>query len=230
MKRLYPLLLAATALIITGCPSFTTLHTATPVEKGTAEITGAAGLSGASGNFFNALGAANTDGGVNFNGALPYIGEIHGRYGVSDNLGIGGRVSSFGMFGVDANIAPVNTDAFAFSLNPAVTVVPLGLFTYGTVEGNALVDIVKSDSVTVTMGAKGGGIWATAADSSGITPYVGPTVGAEFWVNKRVAIAPWFDGVWLTDTLGNSNVFTYFAMLGIKAKVGSLPGDSSVEE
>jgi hypothetical protein len=228
MKRLYPLLLAATALIITGCPSFTTLHTATPVEKGTAEVTGAAGLLGARGNFFGSIGGSTQD--VNIGGVLPYIGEIHGRYGVSDNLGIGGRISTYGMIGFDANIAPINTDAFALSLNPAVTVVPLGAITYGTVEGNALVDIVKTESVTLTLGAKGGGIWGTAGDNAGITPYLGPTAGAEFWVNKRVAVAPWFDGVWLTDTLGNSNTFVYFAMLGIKAKVGSLPGDSSVEE
>lgn len=226
MKRLCLMSLAIIPLLLAGCPSFTTLHTATPVEKGTAEVTGAAGVLGSTGTFFGTVAPDGSDSnGTSIGGAIPYIGEVHGRYGVSKNLGLGARLSSYGMFGIDANIAPINTDAFALSINPAVTLIPLGVATYGSVESNILFDVVKTENTTLTLGAKPGGFWATAAGEGGFSPYVGGTAGVKFWVNDRVAISPWFDGVYFTDTAGTANVFTYFAMLGITARVGSPPGE-----
>jgi len=226
MKRLCLISLAIIPLLLAGCPSFTTLHTATPVEKGTAEVTGAAGVLGANGDFFAAaVPGGDTSGSTNIGGAIPYIGEVHGRYGVSENLGLGAKLSSYGMFGIDANIAPINTDAFALSINPAVTLIPAGFATYGNTEANILFDVVKTESTTFTLGAKPGGIWATGGGEGGFSPYVGGTAGVKFWVNDRVAISPWFDGVYFIDTAGTGNVFAYFAMLGITARVGSPPGE-----
>ena len=133
-----------------GCASYSTAHTATPIEKGQVETSVRAsyyGLQAGSGN----TGALR--------GGLPSF-EFAGRYGVSKNVDVGAKVFPIGI-GLDANIAVINQEAFAFSVNPAVSYVSIGNAGgtgggYGMAFTNLLADVVKTENFTLTTGLKPG--------------------------------------------------------------------------
>lgn len=222
MKRLLPVCLAIAALLFTGCPSFGTMHTATPVEQGAVELGGSAGVGSLGGAISTGVGSDSASASVIF----PYPPQFDIRYGVSDHVGIGGALGLYGSLAADVNLAPINTSNFALSFNPTVSLIPFG-GAYGSSHVNILADVVKSDAATLTIGAKPGGFYGSyggtgsgPGPTSGFLPYMGGTAGVKINASDTVALYPWFDGVYLLDTGPDVSAFTWSLFLGVRAKLG----------
>jgi hypothetical protein len=118
MKKVLPLL-PVLALLLAGCPSFSTMGTARTLPKG-------------KGQFFIAPGATvlqdfqRRDDGSYESFGLPSI-EFGGRYGVTDRVELGGKVWMIGME-IDSKFALVRSDSpdagVDVALAPAVSVYP----------------------------------------------------------------------------------------------------------
>jgi hypothetical protein len=202
----------------TGCLSYSSVHTATPLEKGEVSVKGAGGYQSYEVPFSN---DPSTD---NFN--VPAT-EFHGRVGLGNNMEIGGKLYFFGG-GLDFNYAPINTADFALSLNPAVaySTVTFGggpdtsSVGWGTGVVNILADVVKTENVTFTVGAKPGAIHIRVDEDSITTPALGGTAGFEFRVGDRITIQPWFDSLYNFDT----DTFFFNGLLGFGAKFDGMGG------
>jgi hypothetical protein len=176
-------------IVSTGCFSYTTGHTATPVEKGRGNISARAGYTGV------------TSSGDVPGGNVPYF-EFAGRYGISDNVGIGAKLYPIGV-GLDLNVAAVNSESFALSINPAFSFVTTGSIggqgsaTYGTALANVLTDVVKTENFILTLGLKPGILYAfsnvSGITGQGVNFALGGTIGAKIWASDSFAIMPWID-------------------------------------
>lgn len=195
-----------------GCASYSTAHTATPIEKGQVETSVRASYYG--------LNAGAGGQGV-LRGGLPSF-EFAGRYGVSKNVDVGAKVFPVGV-GLDANIAVINQEAFAFSVNPAVSYVGLGSAGgngagYGMAFTNLLADVVKTESFTLTTGLKPGLFYAYGSAQGqfgGSARFgLGGTLGAKIWASDNLAFTPWIDVV-APVGMQNSSLIFYNGMLGV---------------
>ena len=192
MKRLLYVSLFALLVPLSGCFSYTTLHTATPVEKGTGQVNISAG-------FFGIGDGAS--GGV----ATVPAPEFAGRYGVADDMDLGIKLFFLGT-AFDFNWAVVNNENLAFALNPSVSVSSFSLgveggdrasLTYGTALMNLLLDVKPSEMVTLTIGAKPGWLYAVGSaggESNAATGFVaGGMAGLQVKLSDIFALMPSFD-------------------------------------
>ncbi len=161
---------------LTAC--YGTYHTATPIPKGNFELVAAPGvLMGFSSDRLN---------------PVPNL-ELGVRYGVNDHLDIGALSTIFGG-ALDLNVAIINEESFAFSINPAFAVIRIpAIFnsdpTFASLGSiGLLADVLKSESVIVTLGVKPG--FVTPVDEPDLTFTVSAVALAKFRIAKRFAIAP----------------------------------------
>ena len=198
--------------LFSGCASYSTAHTATPIEKGQVETSVRASYYGLQ------TGSSSTG---TLRGGLPSF-EFAGRYGISKNVDVGAKVFPVGI-GVDANIAVINQEAFAFSVNPAVSYVGLGSAQgtgagYGMAFTNLLADVVKTESFTLTTGLKPGLFYAYGSAQGqfgGAARFgLGGTLGAKIWAGENIAFTPWVDVVAPVGVQNGSLIF-YNGMLGV---------------
>ncbi|MFB6352333.1 MAG: hypothetical protein ABEN55_04715, partial [Bradymonadaceae bacterium] len=162
------------------------------------------------------LGVA-TSGDVAVKANLPTF-EIHGRYGLGNNMDLGAKIYPIGT-GIDFNYAIINNSNIAFSLNPSVAYVnlpsssavnsPSGL---ALTDLKVLVDFLKTDSVVLTAGAKGGGKLTMGGPTGGFQPTVGGTAGATFMLGDNFGLKPWFDGMYNID----NGIFSYNGFLAFE--------------
>lgn len=85
---------AAVLFLLTGCVSMSTMQTARTTEKGDIAGGGGIGLAG----YDN--GAVDTAGNSMGSISVPFI-ELYGRYGITDHLDIGAKLTIIGTFLVD---------------------------------------------------------------------------------------------------------------------------------
>jgi hypothetical protein len=183
------LLLSAAALLLSGCFSYSTLHTATPVEKGKVQINLAPA----------AFGVGTGDGPA----AIPQT-EVAGRYGLGNDMDFGIKLYFLGT-GFDFNWAVVNNDALAFALNPAVTFSSYSApingetagVTFGTALMNLLLDLKPSDMVTITVGVKPGWLYVLGS-AGGQTGFgtgfaAGGMLGLHVRLSENFALMPSID-------------------------------------
>lgn len=204
MKRFF--LISLLVAFASGCFSYTTLHTATPVEKGDLEVVVAP-------QAWGIRVGADVDGDTDSDGAGSLVlpaAEFEIRYGVSDAVDLGFRIFLLG-FGADVNYAVINQDNFAFSINPQFGITGLTSGEETAVLGSAflnlLFDVVKTDSIILTLAAKPGLLFAGVTGNdfagdfgTGFAPGAG--VLAKFRLTEGFAIAPGFDIIIPTDVDG----------------------------
>ncbi len=179
---------ATLSVVLSACPSLSTLHTAKPVEVGEIEVTVAPGLYGAG------LNDSSIGGGVI---ALPQT-ELQLRYGVDENMDIGIKYSNFVMFTFDFNWALINTDDFVLSVDPTFS----GLMLPST-SGSVylaylwlpiLMDVVNTDSFALTVGIKPGFITGGAGSDLGSVGSTGAmmgfSLGAKVMLTERFGLLP----------------------------------------
>ena len=193
MKRIViGLMLLAVGFMGAGCVSYTTLHTATPVETGETELGGSIGFYGAGTNVGAVVGGTDNDTGAGAAG-IPY-NEYEVRFGAAPNLDIGVKSNLMGI-GLDFNYALVNDSAFAFSLDPGVYFNGVGiLWGHGFV--NLLADVLKTERVTFSVGAKPGYWFAASAGATSPGFYAGGTATLRLDLNDKLALTPGFDIVY----------------------------------
>jgi len=119
MKKLLPLLPALALVLLTGCPSFSTMGTARTLPKGKSQ-------------FFIAPGGMvlkdfQTDNaGLSESFGLPTV-EFGGRYGVTDHVEVGGKVWLLGAE-IDTKFALLRSEipesGLDLSLAPAISLYP----------------------------------------------------------------------------------------------------------
>lgn len=211
--RMFGLVIVA-MFLATGCFSYSTLHTATPTEEGSAKIKGS---TGAFRMDFGSVSPNQGGGSQRLSGTLPTF-EFHGRYGLGNNMDIGGKIYPIGA-GLDFNYAFLNDSNIAVSVNPAVNFLTLGgggsAGIFGTAMLNVLADVVKTDMFTLTVGAKPGTIYAAGGGGSTAAPFVGGTAGATLMLGDNFGLQPWFDGIY--ETRGGT--FWWTALLGFTFEV-----------
>ncbi|MGM0559370.1 MAG: hypothetical protein ACQEVA_23505 [Myxococcota bacterium] len=213
MKRLLCLLLFALLLPLSGCFSYSTLHTATPVEKGKVEVNLAPGVFGIGDS---ASGSSVT---------LPTT-EIAGRYGVTDDFDFGIKLFFLGT-AFDFNYAIVNEEKVAFSVDPYISISQLSgtlandtttNLIYGVTSLNLLLDLKPSDMVTFTIGAKPGWLYALGNVNGDVdlgTGFAaGGMAGIELRVNENFAIMPSADV--LVPIMDESSGLLYSGSVGFK--------------
>lgn len=217
-------LLAVVSFLASGCVSFSTLHTATPVEEEKIEFKGTTGAIGINaGQTEVGGGGGGSAATINQRGTWPTL-ELHARYGLGNNMGIGGRLFPFGG-GIDFNYAFLNTPNFAVSVNPAVSMVAGGIGGVGAALGtgflNVLADVVKTDMFTLTLGAKPGTLFGfgtgAAGGGGGASPVLGGTGGVSLNLGENFAIQPWFDGMYNFE----SSTFWWTGMIGFSFGLSS---------
>jgi hypothetical protein len=202
----------------TGCLSYTTVHTATPLEQGEASFKGAGG--------YQSYALPNFDDSASASINVPAT-EFHGRVGLGNNMDLGAKLFFFGG-GVDLNYAPINTSNFALSVNPAIAYSQIssgsGQSTsevgWGTGVVNVLADVVKTDAFTFTVGAKPGLVYLRADNDSITTPALGGTAGLEFRVNDNFTIQPWVDSLYNFET----DTMLVTGLVGFGGKFGNVGG------
>jgi hypothetical protein len=157
-------------VLLSSCPSLSTMHTALPIGVGETEISGSVG----------AFGFSHED------GALPILdGQIRRGYGERWDAGL--RVSNLSMLHADLNYALVVKEDFVLSIDPTLSVLPTGdnLATFICLP--ILADIVRTENLTLTLSARYGYFaldrFEPGDDNFGLdesTPLVGFGVGARF--------------------------------------------------
>lgn len=170
----YIFLVVIALVLSSGCISYSTLHTAAPVEAGETKTT---------------LGASYYGG--EFDGdsvEIPYT-EVAVRYGVSDESDLGFKLFPVG-FAFDYNHAVLQDDALTLSVNPYLSVTRLssseGSLTYGIALANILADVVQADAITVTLGLKPGVLYGIGG-GEGIDTATGGVIGGMAGVGVKLS-------------------------------------------
>ncbi|MFP4601054.1 MAG: hypothetical protein ACLFVJ_22590 [Persicimonas sp.] len=203
MRRIltFSLLIAVALAFGSGCFSYSTLHTAKPVEQGKTEMTLAPGYFGG--------GVSNEA-----SGDIP-TAEFAARHGLTPDLDVGAKVFPVGV-AFDANYAFINTPDFAVSANPYVSVTRLssgtGSVTWGFALLNILADVVSTDMATVTVGAKPGFLYGfgsgdTAGSSTGA--WMGGMAGVKLHLTDTFALMPNFDIMTPIDGFGDTFLYNF---------------------
>ncbi|MGM0559410.1 MAG: hypothetical protein ACQEVA_23705 [Myxococcota bacterium] len=190
-------LIAIALMLTSGCYSLSTLHTATPVEKGEVAVTVAPTVVGA------------TD--QNDEPAIGLDVELMARYGIVDDVDFGIKSGvQRPSFAFDINMALVNNDRFAFSVDPYFSIgsrpignsgISLGAEeeSSGGVVGlallNLLFDTKSADWATFTVGAKSGFLAGSSdAPAEDITGFaLGCVALIELYVTDTFSIVPTAD-------------------------------------
>ena len=158
-------LLLSGLILLSGCTSFATLHSARPAEDEETRITLASGV----------LASPETSDGAEA-AAVPTIAMVQVRNGITENLDVGLRVYMFGLMG-DLNWMVYDSPWFALSLNPAVSGMsiiwdenreaPEEFTEWGALWFTVLMDIGKRRSVNMTLGPRIGYLFLHSEDGSG---------------------------------------------------------------
>jgi hypothetical protein len=173
-----------TALILsTACTSLTTMHTAKPIVAGETEI-------GIIPHYYGAEGVG-----------IPNV-EVQVRHGINENMDFGVKYTFPVSLTADFNIALVNTGSFALSLDPTISPMYISASDASTFILWAfvpvLVDVFSTDWLTLTLGGKGGMVYATgsAGDigvADGASFMVGGSAGAKFMFSESFGMMPEFN-------------------------------------
>ena len=176
MRRISILLLAVITLGLSasGCISYSTYHTAAPIEEGVTE-------GYATGSLY---GIAVDNASI----SVP-VNEIGARYGLSPESDIGFKFH-YGGVAADYNHAIILEDDFALSLNPYLNVGWIAGLGVGTVFLNVLADVVRQDDLTLTVGLKPGFIYGLGSIDDDISTSTAGAMG--FMVGVRLDIHPDF--------------------------------------
>lgn len=194
MKRV---LLPLVVSLFAAC-GHSTLHTATPVERGAFELSGHLGV--------------------------PDLFNVQGRYGIAKFLDVGGRLGTGGA-GFDFNFALFNNQSIAVAINPSANIdLSIGKLFLGSL----LLDLKFSSTAILTLGGKGGYAEFDQLNGDFFTYDVdGPVVGGvllmKFQVSDRVAVIPGVDLLYeLEENQPNSSLKDWFfaANVGLAYKFG----------
>lgn len=213
MRRFLALFVVAAAALLfgSGCFSYSTLHTAKPVEQGRTQITLAPAYIG--------IGVDNTEGGADSTFELP-TAEIAGRHGLTKDLDVGAKIYPFGV-AFDVNYAFINQSNFAASVNPYLSITRFSAsddssdasFTWGTALLNVLFDVVSTEQLTLTLGLKPGFLYAigsseeTNADSFGV---IGAMAGLQIKLTDTFGLMPNFDVLTpMNDNFGEGYLYNF---------------------
>ncbi len=182
-------LLASGAL---GCASLSTLHTAKPVPTGETRLTGA----GSWQSF--AIRDENTADPNDYQAITFPSAEMQMRYGITDFMDVGFKLSMPLSFAVDLNLAVVNREHFAVSIDPSVSP-----FYFGSGDNAAwsvwafapvLVDVISAGPVTLTLSGKYAVWYIGSTDESGsestTSQWAGGGALLKLRVGERFAIMP----------------------------------------
>ena len=209
MRNLWVVLVAVGLLLFTtGCPSFSTLRTAEPVEQGETEMGISTGYLGMA-----AQVAAVDEDGEEVDGGTAAIEvptfEILGRHGLTEDLDAGIKVYPVGA-AFEANYAFINDDSFSLSVNPYLGFTRIGgaaengsaSVTYGFALANLLADVVKIDVLSVTLGLKPGMFYAVGAGESQFAAVIGGMGGVNFDLTDNFSVMPSFDILFPIQEIG----------------------------
>lgn len=210
MKRISLVVVAIGLLLFTtGCPSFSTLRTAEPIEEGETNVGISAGYLGlaAVGTIEGPEGEEET---AALGGELPTF-EIYGRHGIAPDADIGIKVYPIGA-AFEANYAFVNDESFALSINPYLGFTRVGgdgeSFTYGFALANILADVLKVDILTVTLGLKPGVFYGFGGGIFDATPMVGAMGGIDLQLTDDFSVMPSFDIMLPVTDFGSGYFYT----------------------
>lgn len=196
--------LLALVLVANGCTTLSNLHTARPVPQGKTEFSFATG----------AFGALNEG----EHGVIPTLVEFAVRHGLTDNMDLGVHGYIPGLL-VDLNIMVVDTGSFAMSIDPAFSAMYFSVNDDSTFFGTAwlgiLMDVVSTESFTLTLGPRGGFQFVTAdidseeEDFSGTETggLVGGVIAFRFQLTKGFALAPEFSAYALITEYDEAMVY-----------------------
>lgn len=162
-------------LLLSACPSLTTMHTARPIEPGRTQLGGSAVVFGTKGD-----GASS--------GIL--VAELHIRHGFSETFDFGVKVYPVGVQ-VDFNILVVDSESFAMSLDPSFSGIggAGGIVLYAWLP--LLMDVVNNEAVTLTIGPKVGVMLGAAlAGGSGAALATGAMAGLKIKITETFAVMP----------------------------------------
>ena len=212
MNRLNYLVIAAAMFFATGCISYSTLHTATPVETGETELGASVGFWGATASIaaYQGENAPEASGGA----GVP-INEYDVRFGAAENLDIGLKTNFMGL-GLDFNYAIVNSPSFAFSVNPGVFQNGFGIL-WGAGYLNVLADVLKTDTATFSLGLKPG-YWYSLGGADGFGAFVGGTTTLRLDLTDKLALTPGVDVIYPLEN-NTANVTLITAQIGGKFKL-----------
>ena len=184
--HLLDLLAPLLGILLAGCPSLSTLHTARTTPLGKTEVGVNAAL----------YGVRSQDGA---DGALP-TAEFQLRYGLSETVDMGVKVYPFGV-GLDANLMFEAADGVVLSVNPGVNLIRFEgndsslTFTYLWLP--LLADVIQGKAATVTIGARVGYAIISGSGSGGSDMATGVLYGGMLGIKlragERFAIMPELD-------------------------------------
>ncbi len=203
MRRISALFVVAIVSLVVhaGCFSYSTLHTATPVEEGETEMTLTAGFYGA--------GIAGDS------GDIPNS-EFMVRHGITDASDLGFKVYPVG-FAFDYNHALAMESGYALSVNPYLSVTRFsaddGSFTYGAALLNILADVIAGEAATLTFGLKPGFLYAMGSFDDELetanTGVIGITGGIRVNLGDSFTVMPTFDVLTPFDEFADLWLYTF---------------------
>lgn len=200
---------------LTGCFSVSTMHTATPVPKGEAEIDARTGYVGVLGSAPPFPLAVNVPVGLDSQQRLINLPTLESqiRYGLGERLDGAIRFFPLG-FGADVNYAPVLNSDLAVSFNPTISGTGFAntVLAHGAL--NVLVDAVKSPEWTLTVGAKQGYLLVRTGGRTFDFGIIGGMVMAEWQFADKVSLRPGIDVLYPVPNNQTGTVMTQ-GMLGI---------------
>ena len=188
-------------VVLTGCPSISTLTTAKPIGDGKNEIAASPGVIGftaaALGNSTDSKGNTTTTTTTTGTVYAPTLDLMY-RHGFGDWFDLGISITGFGNVGVDGKFNLLNTGFLAVSLDPGVSGVFVGS---GDVAGGyvelslpVLVDFQLANWLTLTVWPKYIGIYAFGTSSGSTVDsfnhFLGGGGGLEFKFGEVFRLMP----------------------------------------
>lgn len=179
VRNWFGLGLVVALVVLSGCVSVSSYHTARPVEEGDTEI----------GVVLETAGSPDSE------GVTMSSPRLNVRRGATEELDIGLRAGSFG-FGADLNYMFLDTRWLAVSLSPAINYD--GAYWFGgdddgqsdgeldigttqqtllTYYASLLADVASGERATLTLGIKGGAISQPGDEDAGVDSEHAPFFG-----------------------------------------------------
>jgi len=223
MRRFWILPIGA-ALLLSGCPSYSLMHTAKPITPETNEF--GVMLVGAGFGF-----ASQDVGGVEIDGASlagPGV-EFQIRHGVNEKMDFGLKYSTTQPFSLtgDLNIGLVNSEGFNLSIDPTISpmYISAGDLTFFSVTLLApiMADVVSTDSMGLTLsfipGFQYGSVSGSTTDDSvavdGIALALGGSIGWKIKLGETFSLMPNFTMLmWFPSEDASTNYYTWVGGLG----------------
>jgi len=191
-------------MLLSSCPSLSTMHTARPIGLDETEFSGVVGVFGFDDDHDN--------------GVVPiFEGQV--RRGFGERYDAGLRISNFSMLHADLNYALVMNDDFVLSVDPTISVIPVGDSLVSYVCLPILVDVVRTEDMTVTLSARYGyfsldGYADSDEDDFGLTEST-PLVGFGIGLRLRAGGITWMPELHMiqaTDDSIDSNTLYAFSL------------------